>query len=85
MEDPSCGLILMDELGFLEAEAGLFREAVLAALRGPKPVLGVVRQGLGVWGDAPLGEVWEVTESDREEIPARLRQRLASIFPAIGE
>ena len=85
MEDPACGLILMDELGFLEGDARVFRAAVLEVLTGPKPVLGVVRQGLGVWGDAPLGEVWEVTESDREAIPASLRQRLAFSFPAIGE
>ena len=85
LEDPACGLILMDELGFLEAKAGRFRDAVLAVLAGPKPVLGVVRQGLGVWGNAPLGEVWTVTEANREEIPALLRQRLPSEFPSIGE
>ncbi len=85
LEDPACGLILMDELGFLEGEAGRFRSAVLAALKGPKPVLGVVRQGLGVWSDAPLGEVWTVTEENREAIPALLRQKLALSFPATGE
>ena len=45
--DDACGLILMDELGFLEAGAAGFRKAVLDVLAGPKPVLGVVRQGLG--------------------------------------
>ncbi len=80
--DPACQLIVMDELGFLEAEAAGFRRAVLSALSGPKPVLGVVRLGLGAWGNAPLGEVWTVTEENRDAIPARLRQRLAAIFPA---
>ena len=79
--DPACGLILMDELGFLEAEAAGFREAVLSLLKGPKPVLGVVRQGLGTWRDADLGEVWEVTAENRDEIPRRLRQRLGPHFP----
>ena len=79
--DPACGLILMDELGFLEAEAAGFREAVLSVLAGPKPVLGVVRQGLGAWRDADLGEVWEVTAENREEIPRQLRQRLERRFP----
>ena len=79
-EDPACGLILMDELGFLEAEAGAFRAAVLDALTGPKPVLGVVRQGLGVWGGAPLGEVWTVTEENRDAVPARLRFLLSPRF-----
>ena len=80
--DPACGLILMDELGFLEAEAAGFRAAVLDILTGPKPVLGVVRQGLGVWQDAPLGEVWEVTGENRDAVPALLRQRLGPLFPA---
>ena len=83
-QDPACDLILMDELGFLEAEAAGFRAAVLDILTGPKPVLGVVRQGLGVWRGAPLGEIWEVTEENREEIPARLRKRLAQRFPLVS-
>ena len=52
------------------------------ALAGPKPVLGVVRRGLGVWQDAPLGELWEVTEENRDLLPRRLRERLAALFPA---
>ena len=88
-EDPACGLILMDELGFLESEAGDFRAEVLSVLAGSKPVLGVVRQGLGVWGDAPLGEVWTVTEENRDAIAARLRRLLAppvpELFRSLGE
>jgi len=80
-EDPACGLILMDELGFLESEAGIFRAAVLDILTGPKPVLGVVRQGMGVWGDAPFGEVWTVTEENRDAIPSRLRLLLSPLTP----
>ncbi len=80
-EDPACGLILMDELGFLEADAAGFRAAVLEALAGPKPVLGVVRLGFGVWGGAPLGEVWDVTEDNRDAVAARLRRRLESLCP----
>ncbi len=81
VRDPACGLILMDELGFLEAAAADFRAAVLEALAGPKPVLGVVRLGFGVWGGAPLGEVWDVTEDNRDAVAARLRQRLESLCP----
>ena len=81
-EDPACDLILLDELGFLEADAGRFRAAVLSVLAGPKPVLGVVRRGLGVWRDAPLGELWEVTKENRDAVSRRLRDRLASLFPA---
>ena len=81
VRDPACGLILMDELGFLEADAAGFRAAVLEALAGPKPVLGVVRLGFGVWGGAPLGEVWDVTEDNRDAVAARLRRRLESLCP----
>ena len=80
--DDACDLILLDELGFLEADAGRFRAAVLSVLTGPKPVLGVVRRGLGVWQDAPLGELWEVTKENRDAVPRRLRERLASLFPS---
>ena len=74
--DPACQLLLLDELGFLEAEAAGFRAAVKSVLKGPKPVLGVVRKGLGVWQDVDLGEIWEVTEANREEIPRLLRRHL---------
>ena len=80
--DDACDLILLDELGFLEADAKHFRAAVLSVLAGPKPVLGVVRQGLGAWRDAPLGELWEVTKENRDALPRRLRNRLSSLFPA---
>ena len=83
--ESDCSLILMDELGFLEAEAAGFREAVLSVLAGPKPVLGVVRQGLGVWRDAPLGEIWTVTEENRDGIPPKLRQKLAARIPDLGK
>lgn len=75
-EDPACRLIVVDELGFLESEALSFRAEVLRLLKGPKPVAGVVREGLGAWGNAPLGEVWTVTEENRDELALRLEERL---------
>ena len=74
--DPGCRLVVIDELGFLEAEAGVFRAEVLRLLTGPKPVAGVVREGLGAWADAPLGEVWTVTEENRDALALRLAARL---------
>lgn len=71
-EDPGVELIVLDELGFLEREADAFRAAVLEVLRGPKSVLGVVRQGLGVWQDAPLGRVLTVTEENRAALPEEI-------------
>ena len=38
------GLLVMDELGFLERDASRFQAAVLAALRGPQPVLAAVKK-----------------------------------------
>ena len=76
-KDECASLLVLDELGFLEAGALRFRETVLRLLRGRKPVLGVVRQGLGAWGDAPLGKLLELTEENREEIPARILEWLA--------
>ena len=62
-------VIVIDELGYLEAEAHGFREAVLNTLRGTKPVVGVVRQGFGAWRDAPLGELVTVTAENRDSVP----------------
>ena len=70
--DPDIDVIIIDELGFLEAEAEGFRAAVYGALRGPKPVLGVVREGLCAWSEAPLGEVIEVTEGNRDRVPGEI-------------
>lgn len=38
-----CDLLIMDELGFLENDALLFQSAVLSALDGDLPVLGVIK------------------------------------------
>lgn len=40
---PSGGIILMDELGFLENDARVFQSAVLCALDGDTPVLAAVK------------------------------------------
>ena len=40
---PGCAVMVMDELGFLEGKDLRFQEAVLRALDGPLPVLGVIK------------------------------------------
>ena len=72
MADPAVDLVVLDELGFLEAEAKAFRAAVLEALRGPKPVWGVLRLGGGCWTDADLGRVVTVTRENRDELSRSL-------------
>lgn len=75
-EDPSVDVIVMDELGFLESEAAVFRRAVLEAMRGEKPVWSVVRHGerpgelCSLWRDAPVGRIVVVTEENRERLSA---------------
>ncbi len=68
LEDPEIQVIVLDELGFLEKDAREFRKAVLEALAGPKPVWGVVRLGLGAWGDTDLGRVITVTGENRDRL-----------------
>ncbi|MBO4330762.1 MAG: hypothetical protein J5827_01655 [Oscillospiraceae bacterium] len=64
-------LIIMDELGFMEKDAGEFRKAVTEALLSDKPVLGVIRQGLPAWTReaARLGTVLTVDRRNRDDIP----------------
>lgn len=78
--DPAADIVLIDELGFLEAKASRFRAAVTALLAGPKPAAGAIRLGLGCWRDAPLGDLWEMTEADRADIPRRLAVHLMEIM-----
>ncbi|MDD2232485.1 MAG: nucleoside-triphosphatase [Sphaerochaetaceae bacterium] len=47
-ETPPGGLIVMDEIGFMESEAQEFTNAVLEALDGPVPVLAAVKNRVDV-------------------------------------
>lgn len=73
-------LIVMDELGFLELSAPLFQEAVLAALTGPKPVLGAIKPVRNAFLDAvrasPGLELIEVREENRDRLPLELARLL---------
>ena len=66
----SGGLLVMDELGFLENDAHRFQAAVLAAIK-PKETdfLRRVRQH-------PCGEVFYITPESREALYQRLRSRI---------
>ncbi len=70
-------LMLMDECGFLERDAEPFQRAVLTALAGHVPVLGVVRQGTGDWLERirrhPNVTLLQLTMENREAIPQRIR------------
>jgi len=78
-------LLLMDELGVMEDGAELFRQAVMAVLDGPLPVLGVIKPKHSGFLDAvrahPRSAVIDVTENNRDELPARLAGLLIEDIP----
>lgn len=76
----SGGLLVMDELGFLENDAHRFQAAVLAALDGSTPVLAAVKPKdtdfLRRVRQHPHGEVFNITPESREALYQRLRSRI---------
>lgn len=75
-------LIVMDELGFLELKAPRFQEAVFAALKGSRPVLGVLKSAHNDFLDGVRAldnvEVIEVREDNRDRLPGEIAARLDS-------
>jgi len=69
-------LIVMDELGFLESDAPMFRQAVMDALDGDIPVIGALRQGEVAWHEAikrhPMVTVLIVDEKNRDAMPREI-------------
>ena len=70
-------LILMDELGFLEQDAADFRRQVLLCLDGNIPVLAVIKHKthfpfLQEIRSHPRVQLYQVTEENRDELPAEL-------------
>ena len=75
-------VLVMDELGFLESDSPVFQAAVLSALDGPLPVLGVIKPRSTPFLDAvrthPNVKVLEVTPETRDDL---LQQLLRQPFP----
>jgi len=70
-------LILMDELGFLEQDAADFRRQVLRCLDGNIPVLAVIKHKTHIpflqeIRLHPRVQLYQVTEENRDELPAEL-------------
>ena len=75
------GIIVMDELGFLEAKADAFTAAVLDALQGDIPVIAAVKSRtdvpfLNAVRATPLSEVFSITPENREELFEKLLTRV---------
>lgn len=72
--DPS--VVVVDEIGKMELTSPAFREAALAALECPKPVLATVMARPQPWVDAikarPDVSVVEVTLDNRQAMPERI-------------
>ena len=73
-------LILMDELGIMEAQSPAFQEAVRECIRGEVPVLGVVRSKPHPFLDwvrsYPTVKVVEITPENRDSILPELAELL---------
>ena len=75
-------ILIMDELGFLESKAPAFKRAVLTALKGSIPILGVLRLGDIPWHkeiiSLPAVRLCAVNEKNRGELPRKLAAELAA-------
>lgn len=75
IEEPSAGLIVIDEIGKMELFSGQFCAAVEASLESPKPVLASVMLGRQHWVDAlkarPDVTLVQITTANRHEMPER--------------
>lgn len=81
---PACELLLMDEIGIREAACTRFHDAILQALEGKIPVLGVVQIRPGGFLDEirnhPSVELITVNVENREQVYQMLTEWISS-FP----
>lgn len=77
-----CSLIVMDELGPHEAQAALFRQAVLRCLDGGVPVLGVLQAPAGAFWPDITGrpDVWVLELTRRDRGREELAERILSVL-----
>ena len=71
------GIIVMDELGFMERDALLFQKAVLDALNGDIQVIAAVKarrdvEFLNRVRNSEKADVYDITESNREALYNKL-------------
>ncbi len=70
---PEVSVVVIDEIGKMEILSSAFREAVLAGLDGPKPVVGTVTMARSSWVDRiksrPEVTLQEVTLANRFALP----------------
>jgi nucleoside-triphosphatase len=84
ISNPGTRVVVIDEIASMEMASTTFREAVMAALDGPKSVLGTIQMRKDPFLDdiraRPDVGLIEVTRENRNELPSRvtgwLEQRL---------
>ena len=89
VQQPAVAVVVIDEIGKMELVSPAFREAVLAALDGPKVVLATVMARSHPWVDKLKGRddvaLVEVTLANRQALPEHilgwLSQPLADVAP----
>lgn len=78
-------LIVVDEIGKMELHSRRFMDALEAALRSPKPILGTLLQAPHPWIDAlkrrPDVEMYRLTERNRVDLQDALLARLSTEAP----
>lgn len=69
-------VVVVDEIGKMELFSPAFKEVVLAAIEGPKAVLGTIMLKPHPWADRikslPRVTVLEVTRANRDTLPKRV-------------
>jgi nucleoside-triphosphatase len=69
-------VVVIDEIGKMELFSGEFQGAVLKAMSSPKIIVATVMHKSHAWVNAlkamPQVTVWQVTESNRDEMPGRV-------------
>lgn len=74
-------LVVIDEIGPMEAKSGRFREAVIAVLDSDAPLLGTIHRRSTPFTDAITSRedvtVIEVTHANRDDLPARVAAMVA--------
>ncbi|MBQ8162596.1 MAG: AAA family ATPase [Clostridia bacterium] len=76
---PEDAMIILDEIGYLEEGSPAFRRALMDALSDPRPLLGVLREGVA-WHreitERSDVQVICVTEKNRDDLPRLLSDAL---------
>ena len=84
IDGPGVEVVVVDEIGKMELFSPAFRQAVLAALEGPKPVLATVMARPQPWVDdiraRPDATLVKVTLDNRHALPDRVWRWLEGVW-----